>query len=97
MGEKVGIKKIVAGVAVGLVVCVAFVQLAFGWPSVYPTGVIIYNPEKAFNGYTLFSMGSPKGIIEPYGKPHSAYLIDMSGNVVHKLVLPFPSGLDGVL
>ncbi|HDN58872.1 MAG TPA: aryl sulfotransferase [Candidatus Marinimicrobia bacterium] len=98
MGEEVGIKKIIAGVAVGLVVCVAFVQLAFGWPSVYPTGVTIYNPEKAFNGYTLFSpMGSPKGAIEPYDKPHTAYLIDMNGNVVHKWILPFPPGLHGVL
>ena len=24
------------------------------YPSVYPTGVTIYNPEKCFNGYTIF-------------------------------------------
>ena len=26
-----------------------------GSPNVYPTGVTIYDPEKCFNGYTLFN------------------------------------------
>ena len=25
-----------------------------GHPTIYPTGVTLYNPEKAWNGYTIF-------------------------------------------
>ena len=42
-----------------------------GIPSVFPTGTTIYNPEKAWNGYTLMP-------IQKVG----AVLIDMNGNVV---------------
>ena len=38
--------------------------------SVYPTGTTIYNPEKCWNGYTLFAAGG-------------AVLIDMNGNTVN--------------
>ncbi len=41
-----------------------------GYPSVFPTGTLIYNKEKAFNGYTLYP--SSKG----------ALLVDMNGNEV---------------
>lgn len=40
-------------------------------PSVYPTGVTIYNPEKAYNCYVLFD-----------GRDDRGHLIDMNGNVV---------------
>lgn len=40
-------------------------------PTVYPTGVTIYNPQKAWNQYTIFSAADQK-----------SYLIDMNGNVV---------------
>ena len=43
-----------------------------GTPSIYPTGTIIYKPEKCFNGYTLFQ-ACEKG----------ATLIDMNGGVVN--------------
>lgn len=42
-----------------------------GTPNVYPMGVTIYNPEKAWNGYTLMPVS---GI--------GCVLIDMNGNVV---------------
>lgn len=42
-----------------------------GTPSVYPTGTTIYNPEKAWSGYTLMPVS---GI--------GAILIDMNGNVI---------------
>lgn len=42
-----------------------------GQPTIYPTGVTIYNPEKAWNGYTIMP-------IEGVG----AVLIDMNGNMV---------------
>ena len=41
-----------------------------GIPSVYPMGTTIYNPEKCWNGYTLFPV-SGVGTV----------LIDMNGNV----------------
>lgn len=41
-----------------------------GYPSIYPTGVTIYNKEKAYSGYTIFP--SAKG----------ALFIDMNGNEV---------------
>ncbi len=43
-----------------------------GTPTVHPTGTIIYNPEKAFNGYTLFQAFE-----------QGATLIDMNGGVVN--------------
>ncbi len=42
-----------------------------GIPSVFPTGVTIYNPEKCWNGYTLMPL-----------KKVGAVLVDMNGNVV---------------
>ncbi|MDP6179053.1 MAG: aryl-sulfate sulfotransferase [Desulfatiglandales bacterium] len=42
-----------------------------GYPSVYPTGTTIYDPEKCWNGYTLFP-----------AKNVGAALIDMNGRVV---------------
>jgi hypothetical protein len=39
-----------------------------GYPSVYPTGVTVYDPQRAFSGYTLFQAPG-----------HGALLIDMSG------------------
>ena len=41
-----------------------------GRPSIYPTGVTIYDKEKAFNGYTL------------YNSDWGATLIDMNGRLV---------------
>lgn len=42
-----------------------------GFPLVYPTGVTIYNPDKAYNGYTLMSI---RGV--------GAALMDMNGNML---------------
>lgn len=52
-------------------VCLAAVQ---GWtaPSVFPTGTTIYDPERAWNGYTVLSPLSSG----------AAVVIDMNGNVV---------------
>lgn len=41
-------------------------------PSVFPTGVTIYNPDKAYNCYVLFD-----------GRDDRAQLIDMQGTAVH--------------
>jgi hypothetical protein len=52
--------------------------------TIYPTGTTVYNPEKCWNGYTLFqsSMNS--------GSKASAVLIDMNGRAVN-----IWKGLDG--
>ena len=41
-----------------------------GTPSIYPTGTTIYDPEKCWNGYTIYS-----------ARETGAALIDMNGNV----------------
>ncbi len=43
-----------------------------GNPTIHPTGVTIYEPEKCFNGYTLFQAAE-----------RGAMLIDMNGGVVN--------------
>jgi hypothetical protein len=60
-------------------------QILLQYPSVYPTGTTIYNPEKCWNGYTIF----------PSVENQGAFLIDMNGNVVKHwediLGAPIPS------
>ena len=53
-----------------------------GHPTVYPTGVTLYNPEKAWSGYTIVPT-----------KGQGATLIDMNGQEVHvwKDVHGFPN------
>ncbi len=45
----------------------------WAFPSVFPHGTTIYKPDKAYSGYTIFS-------IDHVG----SFLIDMRGNVVHE-------------
>jgi len=45
-------------------------------PSVYPTGVTIYDPARAYNSYVLFGDASA-------GARGETHLIDMNGNEVH--------------
>ena len=44
----------------------------FAYPTVFPRGTTIYNPEKCYNGYTIF-VG--RGKID---------LIDMNGRTAHE-------------
>jgi len=61
----------------------------FAYPTVYPTGTTIYNPDEAYNSYILISdhadMGNhPSAAIRAQSKvPGDVRLIDMNGNVVH--------------
>ena len=43
-----------------------------GNPTIHPTGVTIYDPQKCYNGYTLFQANE-----------HGAVLMDMNGGVVN--------------
>ena len=45
-----------------------------GYPTVYPTGATIYNPEKCWNGYTVFQ-----------AKDLGATIIDMNGNIIRQV------------
>jgi hypothetical protein len=56
-----------------LVLCMLPVAATFAAPSVFPTGVTRYDPDKAWNGYVLFS-----------GQDKKTHLIDMNGNEVHQ-------------
>ncbi len=49
-----------------------------------PTGVLLYDKDKAYNGYTLFS---------PTVNCKETYLIDMDGNVVHTWKTQYTPGL----
>lgn len=53
-----------------------------------PTGVLAYDQEKAYDGYTLFS---------PMIGCKTTYLIDMEGNVVHTWESQYTPGLHSVL
>ena len=66
---------------------------AFAWPTVYPRGTTLYDPQRAFNGYTLFSMISAV----PLAKSSVLLLIDMNGQIVHQWKVPFSPVLQGRL
>jgi len=53
-----------------------------------PAGVTYYDPEKVYNGYTLFTPLRGDGTI---------YLIDMKGKPVHKWKMPAPATLPKLL
>jgi hypothetical protein len=47
-------------------------------PSVYPTGVTIFNPQKCWTGYTVFTLS-----LSQKSDPWSV-LVDMNGNIVNR-------------
>ena len=51
-------------------------------------GLRAYDPERAYDGYTLFTPMSGDGTV---------YLIDMRGETAHTWTLPHPPGLYGYL
>jgi outer membrane protein assembly factor BamB len=63
--------------------------LVFAYPSVYPTGTTIYDPDAAYSSYILISDHADKGnhssaAVRAESKvPDDVRLIDMNGNVVH--------------
>ena len=56
-------------------------------------GTTLYDPEKCFNGYTLWSplVSAKEGADEPWQTHGVTSLITMRGDVVHSWDLPFPS------
>jgi hypothetical protein len=57
-----------------LVICAGSASSAHAAPSVYPTGVTIYDPARTWNGYTVLSPLATQAVI----------VIDMNGNVVKR-------------
>ena len=49
--------------------------LAFAYPRVFPTGVTLYDPARAYNTFVFFATQEDG--------PGESYLIDMNGNEVH--------------
>ena len=59
----------------GLLCGLVGTALAFAYPRVFPTGVTLYDPARAYNSFVLFATGGDG--------PGQSYLIDMNGNEVH--------------
>jgi hypothetical protein len=59
----------------GLLCGLAGAVLAFAYPRVFPTGVTLYDPARAYNSFVFFASQEDSG-------GHS-FLIDMNGNEVH--------------
>ena len=64
-------------------------SVAFGYPTVYPTGTTIYDPDNAYSSYILVAdhndrSNHPSAAARTEGQvPGDIRLIDMNGNVVH--------------
>lgn len=67
--------------------CVSTIALSY--PTIYPTGTTIYDPDEAYGSYILISDHTDKGnhpsaAVRAQGTPPAdVRLIDMNGNVVH--------------
>lgn len=59
----------------------------------YPKSTTLYDPTKAFNGYTLWSPLSTMqaGADRPGDREGTAFLVNMPGEVVHAWTLPYPT------
>ena len=76
-----------------LLFVVFFVTVCFGSALAYeaivgPTGVLKYDREKSYGGYTLFA---------PMIGCKTTYLIDMEGNLIHKWESEYPPGFYAML
>ena len=51
-----------------------FSVYSLSFPSIFPTGTTIFDPEKTWSGFTIYDA--------PF--PHGATLIDMNGNIIRQ-------------
>ena len=77
----------------GLTLVVFFILMSLSSASAHeamsgPTGVMKYDKEKSYGGYTLFA---------PMMNCKTTYLIDMEGNVVHKWESEYTPGMYAIL
>jgi hypothetical protein len=73
-------------ILLGLMAALMIPAAGFAAPTVFPTGTTIYNPEKCWNGYTVFG---PVEDNRENSEGGGTVLIDMNGNVVHEWPLHF--------
>ena len=78
---------------IGIIFIVLFIVISLGSAFAYeaivgPTGVLKYDKEKSYGGYTLFA---------PMINCKTTYLIDMEGNVVHKWESEYTPGAYAML
>ena len=66
---------ILRGITLLLLISTAFIAAPAYESLVGPTGVLKYDADKSYGGYTLFS---------PMINCKTTYLIDMEGNIVHQ-------------
>ena len=66
----IDVSRVLGGVAVFL----AATALVRGYPTVYPTGTTIYEPDKTWSGYTFFGTPEQQG----------AVVVDMNGRMVKR-------------
>ena len=73
----------------GILFLTSISTIALAYPTVYPTGTTIYDPEKAYSSYILISDHADLGnhpsaaVREQSEIPGDVRLIDMNGKVVH--------------
>ena len=77
----------------GLLIVVLLILVSFGSASAHeamvgPTGVLKFDKEKSYGGYTLFA---------PITNCKTTYLIDMEGNVVYKWESEYTPGMYAML
>ena len=72
------------------ILCLCAVSTAtFAYPTIYPTGTTIYDPDEAYSSYILISDHADRGnhpsaaVRARSEIPDDVRLIDMNGNVVH--------------
>jgi len=75
-------------IAIVLLVSVGFITAPAYESMVGSTGVLKYDAEKSYGGYTLFS---------PMVNSKTTYLIDMEGNIVHKWDAEYAPGAYAIL
>ena len=60
---------------IAVFVCTVFYPIySLSFPSVFPTGTTIFDPEKTWGGFTIYDAPAP----------HGATLIDMNGNIIRQ-------------
>jgi len=60
-----------------ILLLVLVLNKAYAYPTIYPTGVTIYNKTEAYDGYTSFASTDIEG-------SSIVYIIDMKGNILHE-------------
>ena len=60
------------------------------WPFRYESGVTLFDREKAFSGYMLYTGTPRRAAAEPNEASGEIYLMDMQGNIVHTWKTVYP-------